>query len=250
MPSERVQRQIEALLDEAEAAIEEADRVRVSDRAEHALALDPENDDAQHYPAWAEQCWDSKGSVWGRPVACIAFRMVLLSLATWVIVLPIACAPTRVGQPTDALPASAAVNSSMPAGDSGQLDPADAAAKTGAGQQFFQSLVQGDIDGANSVLASSARPTMSPNLPALAAAFGPCATSTQEFHQRSHQPLYVTFSPPCGHVRAVIDAEYGTSDDHRDLALAAVSGDPPVTRCAITVGPDRGEMRIWSIPSC
>ena len=49
MPSERIQRQIDALLDEAEAAIKLSDWVLVRDRAQNALALDPENGDAQGY---------------------------------------------------------------------------------------------------------------------------------------------------------------------------------------------------------
>ena len=49
MPSERVQRQIEALLDEADAAIRVQDWQTVRDRAEAALAFDPDNEDAKGY---------------------------------------------------------------------------------------------------------------------------------------------------------------------------------------------------------
>ena len=49
MTSERVQRQIDRLLDEAEAAIAASDWARVRDRANNALALDPGNDDAKSY---------------------------------------------------------------------------------------------------------------------------------------------------------------------------------------------------------
>jgi len=46
MPSERVQRQIDRFLDEAEAAMARSDWTTVRDRAKNALALDPENADA------------------------------------------------------------------------------------------------------------------------------------------------------------------------------------------------------------
>ena len=49
MPSERVQRKIDSLLDEAEAAITRKEWKVVRDRAEAALALDRENADATHY---------------------------------------------------------------------------------------------------------------------------------------------------------------------------------------------------------
>ena len=42
MPSERVQRRIDSLLYEAEAAIKRSDWVLVRDRATNVLALDPE----------------------------------------------------------------------------------------------------------------------------------------------------------------------------------------------------------------
>ncbi|HEY3117359.1 MAG TPA: hypothetical protein VGK54_11515, partial [Chloroflexota bacterium] len=46
MPTERIQRQIDALLDEAEAALAASDWATVQRRAEDALALDSENADA------------------------------------------------------------------------------------------------------------------------------------------------------------------------------------------------------------
>jgi tetratricopeptide (TPR) repeat protein/Cdc6-like AAA superfamily ATPase len=49
MPSERVQRRIDALLDEADAAISDADWPRARERAEAALAFDPDNTDAREY---------------------------------------------------------------------------------------------------------------------------------------------------------------------------------------------------------
>jgi hypothetical protein len=55
MPSERVQRQIDRLLDEAEQAIAASDWPRVSDRAQNVLALDPENSDAVSYIAAANR---------------------------------------------------------------------------------------------------------------------------------------------------------------------------------------------------
>ncbi|MCZ6866767.1 MAG: protein kinase, partial [Chloroflexi bacterium] len=55
MASDRVQRQIDSLLDEAEAAIKELDWRVVHDRAEAVLAIDPENPDGQTYLATAER---------------------------------------------------------------------------------------------------------------------------------------------------------------------------------------------------
>ena len=55
MVSERIQRQIDRLLDEAEAAIAQSDWARVQDRAENVLALDPDNSDARAYLAAAER---------------------------------------------------------------------------------------------------------------------------------------------------------------------------------------------------
>ncbi len=49
MPSERVQRQIDRFLDEAEAAMARSDWPLARDRAANALALDPANADARHY---------------------------------------------------------------------------------------------------------------------------------------------------------------------------------------------------------
>ncbi|PKB73334.1 MAG: hypothetical protein BZY75_02365 [SAR202 cluster bacterium Io17-Chloro-G7] len=55
MPSERVQRQIDLLLDQAEAAIANQDWKTVGDRARSALRLDPENQDVLAYLAAAER---------------------------------------------------------------------------------------------------------------------------------------------------------------------------------------------------
>ena len=55
MASERVQRQIDRLLDEAESAITSQDWTTVGDRARSALRLDPENQDALGYLAAAER---------------------------------------------------------------------------------------------------------------------------------------------------------------------------------------------------
>jgi serine/threonine protein kinase len=49
MPSERVQRRIDSLLDDAERAIESNDWDTVNDRANSVLALEPENADAVFY---------------------------------------------------------------------------------------------------------------------------------------------------------------------------------------------------------
>ena len=51
MPSQRVQRQIDRLLDEAEEALTQRDWTRVRDLAQDALALDPENEDAETFLA-------------------------------------------------------------------------------------------------------------------------------------------------------------------------------------------------------
>ncbi|MBI2886001.1 MAG: serine/threonine protein kinase, partial [Chloroflexi bacterium] len=55
MPSERIQRQIDRFLDEADQAMAQSDWARVGDRADNVLALDPENADAQAYLAAAQR---------------------------------------------------------------------------------------------------------------------------------------------------------------------------------------------------
>ena len=55
MPSERVQRQIDRLLDEAEIAVDLEDWEGVRSRARRILALDPENPDARNYLEAAER---------------------------------------------------------------------------------------------------------------------------------------------------------------------------------------------------
>jgi hypothetical protein len=55
VPSERVQRQIDRLLDEADEAALRLEWAVVRDRAKAALAYDPENADAQTYLATAER---------------------------------------------------------------------------------------------------------------------------------------------------------------------------------------------------
>ena len=55
MASERVQRQIDRLLDEAEEAITSQDWTTVGDRARSVLRLDPGNQDALSYLAAAER---------------------------------------------------------------------------------------------------------------------------------------------------------------------------------------------------
>ncbi|MEE8337849.1 MAG: hypothetical protein V3R95_07290, partial [Dehalococcoidia bacterium] len=47
MPSERIQRRIDSLLDQADRAIEAGEWERAYERAEDALALDPESEDGQ-----------------------------------------------------------------------------------------------------------------------------------------------------------------------------------------------------------
>ena len=62
MPSERIQRQIDRLLDEADEAIASQDWTTVSDCARSTLRLDPENQDAMSYLAAAERNLRPKGS--------------------------------------------------------------------------------------------------------------------------------------------------------------------------------------------
>src|SRR3990172_10650634 len=54
MPSERIQRQIDALLDDAEAAVKRFDWEAVRQNARAVLRLDPGNEDALTYLAAAE----------------------------------------------------------------------------------------------------------------------------------------------------------------------------------------------------
>ena len=54
MPSERIQRQIDRLLDEAEAAATEKDWPRVADCARKVLAVDADNEDAVSFLSMAE----------------------------------------------------------------------------------------------------------------------------------------------------------------------------------------------------
>ena len=55
MPSERIQRQIDRLLDEADEAITSQDWTTEGNRARSTLRLDPENQDAMSYLAAAER---------------------------------------------------------------------------------------------------------------------------------------------------------------------------------------------------
>jgi Protein kinase domain len=60
MPSERIQRHIDSLLDDAESAVTERKWDLVRTRCEAILALDPENADARSYLGAAERGADSK----------------------------------------------------------------------------------------------------------------------------------------------------------------------------------------------
>ena len=55
MPSERIQRRIDSLLDEADEATNRNDWVVVRERAAAALAFDPDNGDAKAYQDAAER---------------------------------------------------------------------------------------------------------------------------------------------------------------------------------------------------
>ncbi len=55
MPSERVKRQINALLDEAEQAVKKSDWALVRERADQVLTLDPDNEDGLFYLVAAQR---------------------------------------------------------------------------------------------------------------------------------------------------------------------------------------------------
>ena len=55
MPSERVQREIDRLLDETEAALAESDWEAVRLKTREVLALDPDSEDATQFLAAAER---------------------------------------------------------------------------------------------------------------------------------------------------------------------------------------------------
>ncbi len=84
MPSERIQRQIDRLLDDAEAAVSKGDWQLVNELTQRALTLDPENDDARALLAAAKRgLGDSAGApppasgappAPGSPSACEATR--------------------------------------------------------------------------------------------------------------------------------------------------------------------------------
>ena len=61
MPSERAQRQIDALLDAAEAAIKRSEWALVRERARQVLTLDPDNADGRFYLDAAERGLASGG---------------------------------------------------------------------------------------------------------------------------------------------------------------------------------------------
>ena len=61
MASERVQRRIDILLDEADQAIAQSDWSVVRDRAQNVLALDPDNGDAATFLAAADRALASSG---------------------------------------------------------------------------------------------------------------------------------------------------------------------------------------------
>ncbi len=68
MPSERVQRQIDRLLDEAEAAAARRDWAAARERAEHALTFDPDNEDAKALLAAADRGLAAPGHAGGEDV--------------------------------------------------------------------------------------------------------------------------------------------------------------------------------------
>ena len=69
MATERLQRQIERLLDEAEEAVSKLDWPSVRDRAQAVLAFDPENQDAKGFLAAAERTLGDPGAATTAPDA-------------------------------------------------------------------------------------------------------------------------------------------------------------------------------------
>ena len=61
MASERIQRRIDLLLDEADEAVSKSDWLTVADRAQNVLALDPGNKDAAVFVAAAERAQGAPG---------------------------------------------------------------------------------------------------------------------------------------------------------------------------------------------
>mgnify|MGYP001353383815 CR=1 FL=1 len=59
MASDRIQRRIDSLLDEADQAISQSDWAAVRDRAQNVLALDPDNSDANAFIAAADRAQGS-----------------------------------------------------------------------------------------------------------------------------------------------------------------------------------------------
>ena len=66
MVSERIQRQIDRFLDEAEEAVTQGDWAVAEDRARKVLALDPENSDALTYVAAADRAEHERAGVRNR----------------------------------------------------------------------------------------------------------------------------------------------------------------------------------------
>lgn len=69
MATERLQRQIERLLDEAEEAVSQLDWTSVRDRAQAVLAFDPGNEDAKGFWDAAERALGDPGAVTTAPAA-------------------------------------------------------------------------------------------------------------------------------------------------------------------------------------
>ena len=69
MASDRLQRQLERLLDEAEEAITNDDWFTVSSRAKTVLAIDPDNKDGQAYLAASERALGTSGATTSEPTA-------------------------------------------------------------------------------------------------------------------------------------------------------------------------------------
>src|SRR5262245_8237144 len=67
MRSDRIQRRIDVLLDEADQAVADSNWALVRDRAENVLAFDPTNADAQAFLEAAERALARPGALAARP---------------------------------------------------------------------------------------------------------------------------------------------------------------------------------------
>jgi hypothetical protein len=122
MPSERIQRQIDRLLDEADEAALRLEWSVVRDRARAALAYDPENGDARDYLATAERGMASEAA--GSGQSAVGNKDAGSVEAPFIA----PAAPEFIAQPSgDAAPPPAPTHlSSLPAREGGTIADASA----------------------------------------------------------------------------------------------------------------------------